>query len=95
MSSPPRRVAGWLQPGFENDRVVDAPEPMQALTSALAERAIAEAIVRALATADPTTDDPSWWECGLCDKALPATPDDHMADCPWRLAVEWVRSHGG
>lgn len=52
----------------------------------------AEQIVRALAAANPLTNDrpegPS--HCVLCDGPSDGRCVDHEPDCPWRLAVEWV-----
>lgn len=47
----------------------------------------AEQIVRALAAADPIDNG----QCLLC-VWNPESPAEHKADCPWRLAVEWVAS---
>jgi hypothetical protein len=57
-----------------------------------------EQIVRALAAADPTDWIDGGAYCGVCGggppigrpMAEPMRVADHMADCPWRLSVEWV-----
>ncbi len=57
-----------------------------------------EAIVRALAAADPRHHiEGTAWQitCGLCspvarpDSRAAPTTEGHEPDCPWRLAVEW------
>ncbi len=57
----------------------------------------AEQIVRALAAADPSHGDPrgTLRRCTFCGKTndwprVIENAADHDADCPWRLAVEWV-----
>lgn len=53
-----------------------------------------EQIVRALAVADPVTDDQG---CQFCEADVEGSvvfgrePEPHGSTCPWRLAVEWVR----
>lgn len=55
----------------------------------------AEEIVRALAHADPHWYATGMWHgCVFCDASLPTKPEAHEADCPWRLAVEWVALNG-
>lgn len=51
----------------------------------------AEAIVRALAGADPNFrgHDPEH-ECALCGVLGARTPDAHKPTCPWRMARAWV-----
>lgn len=50
----------------------------------------AEEIVRKLVEDPPIASDEEWHWCAICDVTLPMTPGDHMIDCPYRLAVEWV-----
>ena len=54
-----------------------------------------EAIVRALAAAHPVGEDNSGTAvCMLCaGQSVTYDPPAHDADCPWRLAVEWVANH--
>ena len=59
----------------------------------------AEQIVRALAAAEPPLVPITTADCTLCD-ALGSNehirePDGHDADCPWRLAREWVATSPG
>lgn len=70
-----------------------------ALREAVADLRRSTAIVRDLAAEDPVrinpaAADPHYW-CTVCggtrDPEAPATLDAHMAACPWRRAVEWVR----
>jgi hypothetical protein len=49
----------------------------------------AEEIVRALAAREAPRATYSDLQCGLCDGYFNA----HAADCPWRLALEWVAEH--
>jgi hypothetical protein len=55
----------------------------------------AEQIVRALAADEPIvwSSGGEWHACGVCDASLPMKAEDHEADCPWRLAVEWVEAN--
>lgn len=61
------------------------------------DRVPAEDIVRVLATEKPPLDS-EWYTCSLCNAELRDAwehdqLDDvtaHYADCPWRLAREWV-----
>lgn len=59
-----------------------------------------EAIVRALAAADPTAEigegERTSIECVLCGGELQFPHGVcHELDCPWRLAVEWVAASRG
>lgn len=57
----------------------------------------AEQIVRALAAASPLTDYGGGLRCAMCRASIDTSDTgavllaSHEPDCPWRLAVEWVK----
>ena len=53
-----------------------------------------ERIVRALAAKDAPRSKVDDLQCGLCEEYI-APLEEHAADCPWRLAVEWVAANPG
>lgn len=59
-----------------------------------AEPVTPEAIVRAIAAADPVVyrGDYHYVLCSMCgvEKWPRFDVDEHKPDCPWRLAAEWV-----
>jgi hypothetical protein len=59
----------------------------------------AEQIVRKVAMQSPPLND-EWGDCMWCDAprspevAMGYVPDDgHDAECPWRMAREWVKEN--
>lgn len=53
-----------------------------------------EAIVRALAAANPLCEHDFGSDCSLCGAPLIAIEvAAHEPDCPWRQACEWVAAH--
>jgi len=51
----------------------------------------AEEIVQALALSRPIHMEDTMHWCVLCEENLVVYPSDHKEDCPWRLAVEYLR----